>query len=293
MVALLLAVGPVGCAPAPADDDGRPLVVATIHPVGDLLRTVAGEHVRVEVLLPTRASPTTWEATPSQLRLVARADGYVTVGAGLDGWLEGMGALPPGARTLRLTDGVELDADDHDHGHGVGTGDPHVWLDPVLVRDHVVPALVRFASALVPEAAREVEARAVALSDSLTVLDAAIRAALDDAPRRGYVATHGAWGYFARRYGLEPLGSVYERPGHEPSAAGLAALVRRARAAGLDAVLAEPQLAGSVAVALAEELGARVVVVDPLGGPELPGRRRYLDMMRFNAGAFADALGAR
>jgi ABC-type Zn2+ transport system substrate-binding protein/surface adhesin len=55
--------------------------------------------------------------------------------------------------------------------------------------------------------------------------------------------------------------------------------------------LSEPQLAGTAARALADELGADIVLVDPLGGPGLPGRTRYLEMMRFNALSFSRALG--
>jgi hypothetical protein len=40
------------------------------------------------------------------------------------------------------------------------------------------------------------------------------------------------------------------------------------------------------------ELGARVEVADPVGGAGLDGRDDYLSLMRFNARAFARALGA-
>ena len=135
--------------------------------------------------------------------------------------------------------------------------------------------------------------RASLLADSLTVLDQEIRRLLSEATDRGFVATHDAWAYFCDRYELESLGSLYERPGHEPSARGLADLIEAARGANLTAVLTEPQLAATAARALADELGAEIVVVDPLGGPGLEGREGYLDMMRFNARSFARALGSR
>ncbi|HSG08006.1 MAG TPA: metal ABC transporter substrate-binding protein, partial [Longimicrobiales bacterium] len=108
---------------------------------------------------------------------------------------------------------------------------------------------------------------------------------------RDFIATHEAWTYFAERYDLHELGSLYQGPGHEPSAQGLARLVDSARAAGLRAVLAEPQFAETAARALADEVGAEVVVVDPLGGPGVSDREGYFQLMRFNARAFARALG--
>lgn len=279
------------CAPAPPALEGPPLVVVSIAPVADLVGRMAGDAVRIETLLPPRASPDTWEATPSQIRLLAAAQGYVTVGSGLDRWVEDMRSVGAEVASLRLTDGMSLAEHDHEHGDA-GPGDPHVWLDPVLVRDRLLPRMEAFLVGVAPGAADGIRTRAAALADSLTRLDAWAARTLDAAPGRAFVATHGAWGYFARRYGLTPLGSVFERPGHEPSARGLARLVDQARAEGIGTVLTEPQLSGTAAEALARELGAAVVVVDPLGGPGLSGRENYFEMMRFNVRAFARALEA-
>jgi zinc transport system substrate-binding protein len=294
LLAAALAVGaPGGCAPerpAPGPD----LVVATIFPIADLTARVGGDAIRVETLLPPRASVHTWEATPGQIRSLGRARAYIMVGGGLDAWLEGMGDDAPGLRTLRLTDGMTLRHAEEEHGHaheGETTGDPHVWLDPLLVRDEILPRIRDLLVGLVPAQEGAIRQRAQAVSDSLTVLDGEIRATLAGRKQDGFIATHDAWSYFAERYGLVPLGNLYPSPGHEPSARGLAALVDAARAAGLRAVLSEPQLSETAAQALASELGASVVMVDPLGGAGVEGRGSYFDLMRFNARAFARALG--
>ena len=286
---LALAAASMACAPRP-DAATAPVVVVTIFPVADLVARVAGGALDVRTLLPTRASPSTWEATPAQVREVSHAAGFVTVGGGLDGWLDHAAGLDAPLR-LRLTDGLDLRNAEHGHAEGE-SGDPHVWLDPVLVRDALLPRIADFVRALAPADAPGVSRRAAALADSLTALDGEIREILDGLPLRAFIATHDAWSYFAARYGLEPLGSLYERPGHEPSARGLAALVDAARSAGLRTVLSEPQLAETAARALAAELDAVVATVDPLGGPELEGRRGYMELMRFNARAFAGALGS-
>lgn len=298
ILAAALATFAVGaCAPEHATR-GPDLVVATIFPVADLTARVGGEAIRVETLLPPRASLHTWEATPAQIRSLGHARAYITVGGGLDGWLEGMGADDPELRTLRLTDGVTLLRADEAHGHehdheveGQATGDPHVWLDPLLVRDEFVPRIRDLLVELLPAQETAIRARARALTDSLTALDAEIRATLAGRTLDGFIATHDAWAYFAERYGLVSLGNLYASPGHEPSARGLAALVEAARAAGLPSVLSEPQLSETAAAALAAELGVSVVTVDPLGGADVEGRGSYLDLMRFNARAFARALG--
>jgi zinc transport system substrate-binding protein len=292
----VLAVGlltmTTACSPSGGVETAEPLVVVTIFPVADLVASVGARAIRVETLLPPRASPATWEATPRQLRALALAEGTVTVGGGLDGWVEGLGEIGEATHHLRITEGLVLHDVDHDHGDPE-TGDPHIWLDPVLVRDAVLPRIVDFLAEVVPSEESAMRDRANLLADSLTVLDQEIRELLSQASDRKFVATHDAWAYFCDRYELESLGSLYERPGHEPSARGLADLIEAARGAHLTAVLTEPQLAATAAQALAEELGAEIVVVDPLGGSGLDGREGYLDMMRFNARSFARALGNR
>jgi zinc transport system substrate-binding protein len=289
--ALVLPVG--GCTSPTPRPGGSRLVVVSIFPVADLVARVGGDAVRVQTLLPPRASPATWEVTPEQVRAVARADGYVTVGGGLDGWIEDLAAGTPGLRRLRLTDGLELIHDAGAHGHGEGeSGNPHVWLDPILVRDELLPRISAFLQALAPEDSSGIRVRALAVEDTLTRLDGEVRHLLSAAPERGFIATHDAWVYFARRYGLRSLGSIYESPGHEPSARGLADLVDLARSSGVHAILAEPQLAETAGRALAGELHAEVIIVDPLGGPGMSGRDSYTALLRTDARAFARALGA-
>lgn len=288
----VLVAASLGCGPAPAGRaDTPPVVVVTIFPVADLVARVAGDRLEVQTLLPPRASPATWEATPAQIRALHRAAGYVTVGGGLDGWLDELGGVGGAPPLLRLTDGMMLRRSGGEHGAST-SGDPHVWLDPILVRDVLVQKIVDFLVPISPDST-DVRRRADLLADSLTALDAEIRDTLARAEHRSFVATHDAWTYFAARYGLVPLGSLYERPGHEPSARALARLVDAAREAGLTAVLSEPQLAETAARALASELGGRVVTVDPLGGPDLEGRSDYMSLMRYNARAFARALEGR
>jgi zinc transport system substrate-binding protein len=290
-VLLLLVLAPAGCAPASPVTDGPPLVVVSIFPIADLVAGVGGDAVRVETLLPPRASPSTWEATPAQIRALSSAAGYVTIGGGLDGWLEDLADDTPGLRRLRLTDGMVLRREAQGAGESE-TGDPHVWLDPVLVRDVLLPKISAFLEAIAPGRSGDIGRREAAWADTLTRLDAEVRATLARAPRRAFVSTHDAWGYFAARYGLDPLGSIYASPGHEPSARGLAQLVEVARKAGVRVVLAEPQLAETAGRALAAELRARVLVADPLGGRGIPGRDGYTALLRTDARAFAEALGA-
>jgi zinc transport system substrate-binding protein len=278
-----------GADPQRAEDhaDGRPLVVASIFPVGDLARFLGGDEVAVEIVLPPRASPSTFEPTARQLATLSRASVYLFVGGGMDRWAETL--VDPGTEVVRLTDGMPLE-EGHAHEGDPGTGNPHVWLDPVLVRDALLPRIEEALVAVAPEHADDIRARGRALADSLGALDAWIRAELAGVPTRGFVSTHSAWTYFARRYGLEEIGSVYDSPGREPSARHLAGLVRRARSGGVRAVFVEPQLGAAGARTVASELGVEAFLLDPEGDADQPERDSYLALMRFNTRQMARAL---
>ena len=170
---------------------------------------------------------------------------------------------------------------------------PHFWLDPVRVRDSVVPVLTQRLIAADPAGKDYYEKRRQDFHQRLTALDREIRAELAKAKSRKYIAFHAAWPYFAERYGLEKVAVVQEFAGEEPTPKEVANLVRDARAEGVGSILVEPQLSPRVAQTIGKEFGARTVVVDPLGDPGDAARDTYEELMQFNARAFARALGAR
>lgn len=264
-------------------------VVATIFPLTDMIRQVGKEHVDVATLLPPGANPHTFEPTPAQMREVAGAGLFICVGAGLDTWATKLLAARSGSiAVVAITDGLQLLGAQHEHdGHG---GDPHVWVDPVLMRDHAVPAIAAALSQIDPDHRTVFAAAAAEFQSALTQLDSDIRAALTPIPNRNYADFHSAWRYFGARYDLREVAVVEPFPGKEPSARELAAVVERARAARVRALLIEPQFNARMAQQVAAEFGGHVVVVDALGGPDVPGRNHYIDLMRYNLRAFVEAL---
>ncbi len=283
------------------DADQKPIVGVSIFPVADLVKTLVGDEVRVEVALPPGASPATFHVTPQQLRDLRDASVFFMIGGGLDEWLT---ALPEAseadARIVRLSDGIELlaeeedleeEAHDHGHGHSHGSGNPHIWLDPILVRDRILPRLVDGLTAAFPEDSDAIGSRASALADSLAALDGEIRAILAPLEQRAFIATHSAWTYFAARYDMEEAGVIHAHPGQEPSSRDLAALIEVARDHGIPCVFSEPQLGATAVRAISTDLSLPTFLLDPLGGPEEEGREGYFELLRYNANQLVRGLG--
>jgi len=307
LMLLVTAVSAVGCrCPAPVEGTGpaggaqpeRIHVVATIFPLADVARNVGADAVEVTCLLPRGASPHTFELRPGQAQVVSRAQIFLSVGAGLDDWAAKLVESAPGAVHVVATRGMKLLAP-IEHGHGGGgdgdghegaAGDPHVWLDPLAVRDLIAPAICEALVTVDPARADTYRGNLARYQEELSSLDREIRDRVASFRHRQIVTFHPAWAYFARRYGLEQVAVLVESPGKQPPARWLGEVADTMKRLGIDVVFAEPQFNPALAEAVAREFGGRVLFLDPLGGEGIAGRDSYLALMRYNLGVLAEAL---
>ncbi|MCZ7555733.1 MAG: metal ABC transporter substrate-binding protein [Bacteroidia bacterium] len=286
---LLVLLLSAGCADR-REDDARPLVVVSIQPLAHWVDAVGGDALRVITLLPSNANPHTFELLPRQIEDASDARLLLTIGAGLEPWADKLAQNMKSDSTLRLvlSDGEQLlqDAHEHHHGHDHGHvhafGNPHLWLDPLFaVRsvEKIRDALGR----LYPQNAQRFRERAAHYIDSLRQLHADIEAVTTTWTQRRFIADHSSWVYFAERYGLREAGAIEQQPGREISARELAGLIRMMRASGIRAIFADKRSNARGVTLLAEESGARIAFLDPLGGALTSAS--YLTLMRENLAA--------
>lgn len=173
--------------------------------------------------------------------------------------------------------------DDHDHDdHDDHTqGDPHIWVAPGTVRI-AATNIAKALEELDPKHAAEYRERLALFLSDIDALDREIRSELASATSRKFMVYHPSWGYFAHEYGLEQV--AIEAGGREPSAAQIIELVERGRSEKIKTVFVQRGFARKSAEVIAEELGGRVVVVDPMSYD-------WLLSLRTAAHAFRDALG--
>ena len=161
------------------------------------------------------------------------------------------------------------DGEPHDHR---GEGDPHLWTSPRRVAA-AAEALAAELARLDPEGAPVYRRRLAAFRDEVEALDAEIRRELAGVAGRSFLVYHPAWGHFAREYGLEQL--AIEEEGKEPGPRRMVELIREARREGVTVVVAQAGFPARGARVVAEEVGARVVTLDPLAR-DWPGTLRRL-----------------
>ena len=235
-------------------------VFVSVLPQKYFVERIGGTQVTVQAMVREGFSPATYEPTPRQIAALGNADIYIRSGVPFeDSWMPRIQAVNPGLLVLDMRQGVELILlEDTHHGSSM---DPHIWTDPQSVVQHVRllrDTLVEH----VPEHADAFNANLAVFELELETLDEELRQTLLNAASRQFLVFHPAWGYFARRYGLEQI--AVEHEGKEPTAGELAGLIRFAREAGAGFILVQPQQNARTAHTLADAIGARVVTVDPL-----------------------------
>jgi zinc transport system substrate-binding protein len=277
-----------GC--APAAPPAKPLVVATIYPLWEFARQVAGDRAEAVSLVPAGVEPHDWEPAPRDVSQVRRAAVLVHTGTNLDGWAEKLLA------DLTERRGVVVNARG---GLSVltvgGITDPHVWLDPTLARVQVLAIAGGLEQA--DPAGRAVYAEnAKAFVARLDALDLEFAAGLAECARREVVTSHAAFAYLARRYRLTQVPVMGISPEAEPSPADLAAIVRTARRLKVTHVFYETLVSPRLAETLSRELGATPLPLNPIEGvspAEAAAGTGYLELMRANLANLRTALGCR
>jgi zinc transport system substrate-binding protein len=283
-IALAAILALAGCQESPAP--AKPQVVATIYPLWELTRQVAGDRAEVTSLVPPGVEPHDWEPSPRDVSLVQRASVVIHTGTGLDAWaVRLLAALPAGTTVVNAARGLSL----LPQGPSV---DPHVWLDPTLAR--VQAQTIADGLAQADSAGRPVYAKALAAR--LDALDQAFAAGLRDCARREVVTTHAAFAYLARRYQLTQVPLMGSAPEAEPSPADLAAIVQTARRLHVTHVFFEPLVSPRLAQTLAREIGATTLALDPIEGvtrEQAAAGAGYVELMQANLAALRLGLGCK
>jgi zinc transport system substrate-binding protein len=296
--ALLSGCGEESASQIPPGGDGKLRIVASIFPLADVARQIGGDRVTVTTLLPPGSSPHGFEPLPQQVEALAGADLLLVVGLGMDPWA-GRAAKATGKAipSLGLAEAVGREPHEHHHEpeshaadeHHHEGGDPHLWLDPFLVKEYTT-ALVAKLTELDAEHADGYRARAKAFAGKLHALDRDYRQTLAPAKAKAFVTFHPAFTHLAERYGLQQMaltGSHADEGGPQQ----LERVVAFVKQHKLKVIFAEPQFPAEKLDWLGEQTGARVGRLDPLGRPGIKGYDGYLAMMRSNLAELAKALG--
>ncbi|UCH75664.1 MAG: zinc ABC transporter substrate-binding protein [Rhodospirillales bacterium] len=257
--ALFLLLLVAAALPARAED--RLDLVASFPVVADIARQVGGDQVTVTSLVPPETDPHAWQPRPHDMRQLAGADLVVVNGLGLEGWLDRAVAASGyrGAVVIASRDVTPI----VDAG---GMPDPHAWhslenagLYARVIAEALAASLPRHAGAF-QENLAAFEAKLSVLQEMMDTVLPLIRP--ED---RVVVATHDAFAYLARDYGIRILSPQGSDSAAQASARRIAGLVGEIHAAAVKAVFVENGTDQRLARMIAQEAGVGI------GGELYPG----------------------
>ncbi len=283
-------------APAPQQTDTSKLqVLTTTTFLANITRNVAGDRAQVESLLPVGADPHAYQAAPSDVAKIAKSTVLIQNGIEYEHFLEPLLENAGGQRAIiTATDGLTPNQMDSEETPGQKVGDPHMWLDPMLVITYAENIRDGLSQAD-PAGAETYKANADAYIAQLKDLDAWIRTQVETVPadRRLLVTNHEALGYFAQEYGFTVVGSILPSLSSEASASAqeIAASVDAIKASGAPAIFLGDVENAKLAEQIASETGVKVVndlhlesLTD--GAPAAT----YIEMMKYNVTRIVEAL---
>ena len=282
-------------------------VVASTQVIADWVRQVGGGNINVRALVPAGADAHTLELTVDDIRAIADADLVVINGAGLEASYEdvieenaerildlaeaakAMGeALHPyeGMMAVKHDQDQQQQDQQAEPAHDHGDEDPHFWFDTDIAQA-AVKAIAAELIELRPSHAEAIGDRLIAYVAEIDNADEEARALLSDLPanQRLLVTFHDAFGYFARRYGLEIAGFVVEGPAQGVSAESITDLIELINHEGVETVFHEPQFDSAILDTISDETGAKRATIRSQPTDDKP---TFVEILIANAKAVAE-----
>lgn len=247
---------------------GKPIISVSIPPQAFFVEKIAKDSVEINILIPPNSDEHTMEFKPQALKKLEQSKIYFLADLELEKILgEKFKSVLKNVKIVNINEGIHLLEGGHDHdGHHAEEehdeyNDPHVWLDPVLVKklaQNITQALVQS----FPKNKEFYEANLANFLKELDQMDAQIAEKLKNIKRNEFIVYHPSWAYLAKRYNLVQI--PVEIDGKEPKSKDLQNLIKLAKEKDIRVIFVQPGFPENSAKVLAKELNAQIVSINHL-----------------------------
>ena len=268
----VLVAGWMAAAGSGRGEDRVVQAVTTIGMVGDLVKQVGGERVKVRQLMGPGVDPHLYKPTSADAAELGRADVIFYSGLMLEGRMGDLFARlgRMGKPVYPVTESVPRDRllePEEFEGHY----DPHVWFD-VSLWAMTIPTIVEGLSAVDPGGREVYERNAEKLRLRMEDLDAFCKELAASLPeeKRILVTSHDAYNYFGRAYGFQVIGLQGVSTVSEAGLADMGGLVDFLKERKVKAIFVETSVNPQAIERVAEDAGVRIggeLYSDAMGNP--------------------------
>jgi len=252
-----------------------------------ITREIVDRDCQIVTLLPPKASPHTFEATPAVVTSLLKSRLLIIVGSGLESWLQS--AIErykekEDSKILVLTEGMELI-----NLPNSSKPNPHIWLS-VKSMKRAARKINQAVSALYPEKSADFAQRTNAFVTRLDSLDTELQEMFAPLKGESFFSFEPAWSYFVQDYGLKEVGYLTHNPAMQQGASDIGKVLKRLETKEIHTVFAQKQAPQSYVGSLAEEYNLKVIYLDPIGNPSDSCTDSYIELIRYNAERIAKGL---
>ncbi|MBI3980784.1 zinc ABC transporter substrate-binding protein [Candidatus Microgenomates bacterium] len=263
--------------------------IVTFYPLEEFTKSIARGETEVINLTPPGSEPHEYEPTPKDIVKIKSADLLILNGAGFENWTQKIIPDLESQKTLVVDSSKNLPLIEN---IAASKRDPHFWLDPNLAKiqvENIKNALIQKR----PGQKVFFENSALDYQKKLSLLDQEISQGLTNCRTRKVIASHNAFSYFAKRYNLTVLPIAGISPEEEPTTRRLAELTEMLKKENIKYVFFETLATPKLAQTLADEVGAEILVFNPLEGlttEEVAAGKNYFTLQRENLKNLQKAL---
>lgn len=259
-------------------------ILVTFYPIYKFTKAVGGEKVDVSVIIPSGVEPHDWEPTVQDIENLKKANMVIINGAGLEPWISKLVSANPDVIVVDSSKNIKL----IQKNEGANMTDPHIWLDPILVKtqvQNIADGLIK----IDPKNADYYQQNANQYKAKLDLLDNKIRTDLAGCNKKDFLAFHDAFSYFSKEYRLNQntiVGGL--NPEAEPTAKTLEELTQKAENLGITTVFTEEAVNPQISKVIADEIHGKVLVLSPLEVTNI--NDDYIKKMQDNLSNLKEAL---
>lgn len=282
----------------PAPQPKEVVFTASIAPLANIARNIAGNTADVFQLIPANASPHSYTPTPQDIAALQGSRALFIIGHNLDDWSAKPAAASADVPVVVVDTNIPLrefgEIDSHededeeldDHGHEEGSVDPHYWLT-VPNAKIIAQNVTRTMSEKDPVHADTYQRNLDTYVQKLDMLETSLQEQAEAIEQKNFITMHDAWSYFAEQYGFTLVDTYEPLEGREPSVSDLNELQEIIETYDIRTFYAEPQkVSTSAAQFMAKEFGLTITALDPVGG--IVNRDSYIEIMQFNMKQLAE-----
>ncbi len=264
-------------------ESSKESIFVSILPQKYFADRIVGDLFDVEVMVAPGSNPATYEPTPRQMSKLGRSKLFYAIGVPFEqAWIPKIQKNYPelfiedtsvSIRKRPMDESASITEEEHhdiheqdghhEHGHihKPGSRDPHVWLDPEYAKV-ISRTMFQSLSNKYPEHNAEFKSNYDLLVKDLDSLSNDLAEVLDGVESRNLLVFHPSWGYLADRYGFRQI--PIEIDNRNPTAKETAQTVEFAKHKEIKYIFINSQVDSSQAEKIAEEIGAKVISIDPL-----------------------------